>query len=105
MQHQRGRSGSASYQRIEQKFNRWSLIAFFFLTSIIIVLYVSNVLAIQKRSEEIMYLQQQYQSLLEETERLRRRAHQLQSAERIQEIAKNRLGLVFPSQPPIKISP
>ncbi len=70
------------------------------LLVILIVLYVSNVLAIQQRAREVSQLREQYQALIEENERLQQQVYRLQAPERIQRIARERLGLQFSTHPP-----
>ncbi len=99
MQMQHGTT-SPAVRRFQYRLNRWSLLGLFVLLVILIVLYVSNVLAIQQRAREVSQLQEQYQALIEENERLQQQVYRLQAPERIQRIARERLGLQFSTHPP-----
>ncbi len=104
-QRKRKMQQSPTIRRFQYRLNRWSLIALFFAIVLLIILYVSNVLAIQRRAREVAQLQERYQALVEENERLQQQVYQLESPERIQRIAMKRLGLRFSTTPPKVITP
>lgn len=83
--------------------NRWSLFALFFITATATVLYVSNVLAVNKLSVENDTLRRKCDSLETLNKSLRTESYRLQSAERITRLATEKLGMMPPPEAPIVI--
>lgn len=80
--------------------NRWSLFALFAISAAFTVLYVSNVIAVNKLSAECEALRQDADSLNVLNQSLRTESYRLQSAERITRIATEKLGMVAPEEAP-----
>jgi len=70
-------------------------------TAIIIVLYISNIIAVDQLLADINGLEKEEQHILMEQEILRAQVNKLASLERIQELAEKDLGLRTPQEPPI----
>lgn len=70
-------------------------------TAAAIVLYISNIIAVDQLMNDVHQLQAQQQKILMEQEVLKARVSQMSSLERIQKRAEAELGLQTPKQPPI----
>ena len=68
--------------------------------AVAIVLYVSNIIAVNELLAEINSLQAQQQQILMEQEILKAQLNRMSSLERIQEIAEKDLGLRSLREPP-----
>lgn len=83
--------------------NRWSLFAFVFITAIATILYVSNVLAVNKQSVSNDVLRKKRDSLETLNKSLQTESYRLQSAERITRLATQQLGMMPPPEAPVVI--
>ncbi|MCO6466702.1 MAG: cell division protein FtsL [Bradyrhizobiaceae bacterium] len=83
--------------------NRWGLFALFFITATATVLYVSNVIAVNKLSAEVDVYRKQCDSLETLNKSLRTEAYKLQGSERITRIAADKLGMIPPPEAPVVI--
>lgn len=68
--------------------------------TVLLVLYISNLLAIRNLSQETGELADQLNKEKIETQKQETKVDQLESIERIQSIAKKDLGLAFPKSSP-----
>jgi cell division protein FtsB len=82
------------------KFNRWSLFGLLALSSLSTVLYVSNVMTVNDLLKNIRDLEIQRTELIRKNDILTAKTHELQSADRITEIAEKYLGLVKSNEAP-----
>lgn len=83
--------------------NRWSLFALFFISASATVLYVSNVIAVNKLSAENESLRFKLDSMETLNKSLRTESYRLQSAERILKQATEKLGMIPPPEAPVVI--
>lgn len=79
----------------------FNIILMLFGAATVIVLYISNIIAVDRLMTEINSLQQQHQRILSEQEILKAEVNRLSSLERITRKATDELGLVNPKEPPI----
>jgi cell division protein FtsL len=71
-----------------------------FLAAVAIVLYISNIIAVNRLAVEVNDLQQKYAAVLNGNEILRAEINRRSSLERIGKIANEQLGLQHPEQQP-----
>lgn len=81
--------------------NRWSIFLLIVGSALLTILYVSNVVSVNRLLTEVQQLEHSRDSLFSVNEALRVEVTRLQSAERITTLARNRLGMVQPTQAPI----
>jgi len=87
-----------------RKVSTFNLIVMLLGTAAAIVLYISNVIAVDTLMSEINALQTQHRKILSEQEILRAEVNRLSSLERINRRAAEDLGLVNPKEPPVLLS-
>jgi len=68
--------------------------------AVAIVLYISNIIAVNRLAVEVNDLQQKYDAILNENEILRAEINRRSSLERIGRIATEQLGLQHPKEQP-----
>ncbi|MGA9363802.1 MAG: septum formation initiator family protein [Bacteroidota bacterium] len=71
-----------------------------FLAAVVIVLYISNIIAVNRLAVEVSDLQQKYAAVMNGNEILRAEVNRRSSPERIGKIAVEQLGLQHPKQQP-----
>ncbi len=81
-------------------FNRWAVSAYLILIALATIFYISNVIAVNNLMEDIQIANAEYEKLYYQNKILSGRIIGLQSANRIIPIAKSKLGLSGPTQPP-----
>ncbi len=69
--------------------------------AIAIVLYISNIIAVNQLMNEVNSLETQHRRILMEQEILKAQINKMASLERVQEIAEKDLGLKTPQEPPV----
>jgi cell division protein FtsL len=69
-----------------------------FLAAVAIVLYISNIIAVNRLAVEVNNLQQKYAAVMNDNEILRAEINRRSSLERIGRIANEQLGLRHPKQ-------
>ncbi len=74
--------------------NRWSMLGLLIVSAGAIILFVSNALAVNSLVVEIASLRKEHDKLLHRNELLRADVIRLQSADRIADIAREKLGMV-----------
>jgi cell division protein FtsL len=89
--------GLSSLKRRSSTFNT---MAVFFLAAVVIVLYISNIIAVNRLAVEVNDLQQKYAAVMNGNEILRAEINRRSSLERIGKIANEQLGLEHPKQQP-----
>lgn len=87
----------------KRRISPFSLVALLFSAAIVVVFYISNILAVDHLLRQINTLQQKHQQLCNEQELLRARIHRLSSFERVQQIARSQLGMTFPQEAPRRL--
>lgn len=80
--------------------NRWSIFILLFVSAVATVLYVSNVIQVNRLLREKDGLQHSLDSLHTVNQSLRTEVHRLQSSERITRIASEKLGMTPPTKAP-----
>lgn len=83
-----------SVVRTRRLLNRWSMFGLLAVSAGAIILFVSNALAVNRLVEEIATLQKEQEKLLQRNELLRADVIRLQSADRVADIAREKLGMV-----------
>ncbi len=91
---------NTQYIRQYRTLNRWSIFFLLLISSLIIVLFVSNTLEVNRLFEEVNTLRQEHRRLVQQNEVLQARSVRLQSPERITTIAREKLGMIHPSTAP-----
>jgi hypothetical protein len=86
--------------KTESRLNRWKIFGIVILTAFATIIYVSNVLAVDKLLEELQILKKQKELKVNINEVLKSKVNQLQSAERIIPLACDKLGMIKPVQAP-----
>ncbi|MFA6571431.1 MAG: septum formation initiator family protein [Bacteroidota bacterium] len=84
----------------ESRLNRWKIFGIVIITAFATIIYVSNVLAVDKLLEELQSLKKQKELKVNINEVLKSKVNQLQSAERIIPLACDKLGMIKPVQAP-----
>lgn len=79
----------------------FNIILMLFGVATVIVLYISNIIAVDRLMMEINSLQQQHSRILSEQELLKAEVNRLSSLERINRKATEELGLVNPKESPV----
>ena len=87
----------------KRKISTFNIILLLFGAAAVIVLYISNIIAVDRLMMEINRLQQQHARILSEQEILKAEVNRLSSLERINRKAAEELGLVNPKEPPVWI--
>lgn len=87
-------------QRRKIKISPFNIVAFLFVFAVALVLYISNIIAVNTLAREIGQLERQYESVRNTNEILRAELNNRTGLERIGSIAAGRLGLQNPSEPP-----
>jgi len=80
--------------------NRWSIFILLFVSAVATVLYVSNVIQVNRLLRERESLQHSLDSLHTVNQSVRTEVHRLQSSERITRIASQKLGMTPPTKAP-----
>jgi cell division protein FtsB len=83
-----------------RKFSTFNIILTLFCAGIAIVLYVNNILTINKLAADVNRLQAKYNAVLNANAALRAEVSRKAAWERISRIATDQLGLVSPKEPP-----
>jgi len=103
--------GSSGYVRPPQnrkvavrKVSTFNLILMLFGIAAVIVLYISNIIAVNRLMMEINTLQKQHQKMVSEQEILKAEINRLSSLERVNKKAAAELGLINPKEPPVWIT-
>ena len=93
--------GSRNRRLIRRRTSPFSIILILLGAAIAIVLYISNIIAVNQLLNDINALQAQYDRITMEQEVLRAQINKMASLERIQEKAQQELNLKNPSESPI----
>lgn len=90
----------ANRRGTRRKFSTFNLIVLLLATGFAIVLYVNNVIVINRLSLEVSQLQQRYESILNVNATLQADVNKKSEWERIGSIASQQLGLRYPAEQP-----
>lgn len=90
-----------SIQRQRRLLNRWSIFLLLIVSAAATVLYVSNVVLVNRMLGDREIMHKQVDSLKAVNQSLLTEINKLESSERITRIAAERLGMTPPSRPPI----
>lgn len=94
--------GSPGNQRItRRKVSPFNMVVLLFFLAIGIVLYISNIIAVDQLTRELNALENQHRQTLMEQEVLRMQINRMSSLERIRERAEQELSLKTPNEPPV----
>ena len=94
---------SPTLVRQRRLLNRWSIFALVFVSALATVLYVNNVITVDKLLRETQAMKKSADSLRDVNQSLQTEVFRLQSAERVTRIATERLGMMPPPQAPTVI--
>jgi cell division protein FtsB len=86
---------------VQRKVSPFNIVVFLFVGAIGIVLYISNIIAVDQLMNEINALETQYSQILMEQEILKMQINRMTSLERIRGRAEQELGLKTPNEPPV----
>lgn len=81
--------------------NRWSVFALVAVTAGATVLYVSNVIQVNRLLRDVESRTKTLDSLQSVHDIMRREVYRLQSAERVTRLASERLGMIPPQKAPV----
>ena len=86
---------------VRRKVSPFTVVLVLLGVAVIIVLYISNIIAVGQLMGEINSLETQHRRILMEQEILKAQINKMASLERIQELAEKDLGLSTPKVPPV----
>lgn len=95
---------SPTLVRQRRLLNRWSIFALVFVSALATVLYVNNVITVDRLLRDTEAMRKSIDSLRTVNQSLQTEVFRLQSAERVTRIATERLGMVPPPQAPTVFS-
>jgi cell division protein FtsL len=96
---------SPKLSNAKKVFNRITLIFVLFVAAGGTAIYVNNVMRINKMLNEIRSLEKKRDSLVSMNQHLKSKVLDMQSASRITEIAKNKLGMIPNPKAPTSVTP
>lgn len=82
---------------------RWLTAALLMLGAIVVILYVSNAIAVNDLLGKITSIEHERDGVRSENERLRAELLRLMSVRRVTSLASERLGMVQPARPPVAV--
>ncbi len=83
--------------------NRWAVFGIIFFFAAMTIVYVDNSIKINSLLKDIHLLEKKVQAAKHENEILRAEINRLEAPQRIISIARDKLGMEKPSQPPKKL--
>lgn len=92
-----------SQKIVRRKMSPFNIVVFLFVFAVAIVLYISNIIAVDQLMNEINALENQHQQILMEQEMLKMQINRMSSLERIRQRAEEDLGLKTPNEPPVTL--
>ncbi len=84
----------------QQTSSTFTTMVVLFLASVVIILYISNIIAVNRLAVEVSEVQQKYEALSNGNEILRAEINRRSSLERIGKIAAEQLGLRYAKEQP-----
>ncbi|MFP4526955.1 MAG: hypothetical protein ACLFQX_00280 [Candidatus Kapaibacterium sp.] len=85
------------------KLNRWAIFALLVASALVTILYVDNVMRVNDLLTRIQRLEKSRDNIRSGNQELMRRLNELESADRIVPLARERLGLDVPRSAPQKL--
>jgi hypothetical protein len=82
---------------------RWLTAGMLMVASIVVILYVSNAIAVNDLLAKITSIEHERDGIRSENERLRAELLRLMSVRRVTSLATERLGMVQPARPPVAV--
>ena len=86
---------------VRRKVSPFTMVLLLLGAAVLIVLYISNIIAVDQLMNDINSMETQHQRILMEQEILKAQINRMASLERIQELAEKDLGLMTPKEPPV----
>lgn len=96
-----GPSLAVNRKAISRKVSPLNIMTVLVGVAVVIVLYISNIIAIGQLLNQINQLQNRYDRILNEQEMLKVQISRMSSLERIRKLAEDELGLRNPSESPV----
>jgi len=96
---------SPKLSKAKKVFNRMTLLFVLFVAAGGTAIYINNVMRINKMLNEIRALEKQRDSLVSMNQHLKSKVLDMQSASRITDLAKQRLGMIPNPKAPTSITP
>jgi cell division protein FtsL len=96
---------SPKLSKARKVFNRMTLLFVLFVGAGGTAIYINNVMRINKMLNEIRSLEKQRDSLVSMNQHLKSKVLDMQSASRITELAKNKLGMIPNPKAPTSVTP
>ena len=75
-----------------------------FIAAVLTILYISNLMYVNKTMQEVYVLNKEYEEVVNKNELLMTKIIELESPERIITFAKNKLGMIKSNEAPKKIN-
>lgn len=94
-----------SVTKARKYFNRLSLMLFLLLIAGGTAVYINNVMRVNKMLNEVRALEKTRDSLISVNQQLKSKVLEMQSASRITELAKQRLGMIPNPKAPTSVTP
>ena len=91
-------------RKLLRRINRWNVFAFVFIASVITIVYVNNVVNVNKLLKENQDRRKELETIRNENAFLKTTLNQLQSPERITRIAQSEFGMTKIESAPLLIS-
>jgi len=89
---------------VRRKVSPFTVVLMLMGAAVMIVLYISNIIAVDQLMNEINSMETQHRRILMEQEILKAQINKMASLERIQEFAEKDLALTTPKEPPVWLS-
>jgi cell division protein FtsL len=92
-------------QNAEKKIlSKWNALIVLIIASVLMILYVSNVIEVKSLLKETIDLKKQAEMIEDKNQLLLTKINELESPERITKIARDKFGMIKAEQTPINIS-
>ena len=84
--------------------SKWNALIVLIISSVLMILYVSNVIEVKSLLKETIDLKKQAEMIEDKNQLLLTKINELESPERITKIARDKFGMIKAEQTPINIS-
>jgi cell division protein FtsL len=95
-----GPTGQRNRRVVRRRVSPFTVVILLMCAAVAIVLYISNIIAVDQLLNEVNSLETRHKQILMEQEILKAQINKMAGLERIQELAEKDLGLVTPKEPP-----